>query len=27
MVAFEVRTQDSGDEPIYRARRRLWLKP
>jgi nitrogen fixation protein FixH len=27
MVALEVRTQDGGDEPIYRARRRLWLKP
>ncbi len=26
-VAFEVRTRDHGDEPIYRARRRLWLKP
>ncbi len=26
-IAVEVRTADDGAEPVYRTRRRLWLKP
>lgn len=26
-IAVDVRTADGGVEPVYRARRRLWLKP
>jgi nitrogen fixation protein FixH len=26
-IAVEARTTDGGAEPVYRARRRLWLKP